>query len=188
MSHTEQMNIRLVVDDEQELYTSFSPEDELDGSVKAYLRSKISANKYNSNLRLTVIPRKPMDEEKFRRAVSYWIKDEKESFSIEEKSTVRMLIGLLIFGSIMILACLSLQKTIDVLQYSLMPILGSLSLSRAASILIIDMPTIRAKRWILGSMEKHNVITFEYDQSFTMAIALFMHLPVYLYFGFLQRK
>lgn len=164
MSHTEQMNIRLVVDDEQELYTSFSPEDELDGSVKAYLRSKIAANKYNSNLRLTVIPRKPMDEEKFRRAVSYWIKDEKESFSIEEKSTVRMLIGLLIFGSIMILACLSLQKTIDVLQYSLMPILGSLSLSRAASILIIDMPTIRAKRWILGSMEKHNVITFEYDQ------------------------
>ena len=127
MSHTEQMNIRLVVDDEQELYTSFSPEDELDGSVKAYLRSKITANKYNSNLRLTVIPRKPMDEEKFRRAVSYWIKDEKESFSIEEKSTVRMLIGLLIFGSIMILACLSLQKTIDVLQYSLMPILGSLS-------------------------------------------------------------
>ena len=69
MSHTEQMNIRLVVDDEQELYTSFSPEDELDGSVKAYLRSKITANKYNSNLRLTVIPRKPMDEEKFRRAV-----------------------------------------------------------------------------------------------------------------------
>ncbi len=76
-----------------------------------------------------------------------------------------MLIGLLIFGSIMIIACLSLQKNIDVLQYSLMPIMGSLALSRAATILIIDMPALSTKRWILDSIEKNNVISFEYDHN-----------------------
>ena len=74
-----------------------------------------------------------------------------------------MLIGTLIFGSVMLLLCLSLEKIIDVLQYSLMPIMGSLALSKSASIIIMDMPLIRAKRWILEGMEKKNVITFEYE-------------------------
>ena len=62
----------------------------------------------------------------------------------------------------MLLLCLTLEKTIDVLQYSLMPIMGSLALSKATGILVIDIPVIHAQRWILNEMNKYNVIKFEY--------------------------
>ena len=112
---------------------------------------------------MTVISQKPIDEERFRAASAYWIRTEKTVFRVQEKNTVRMLFGTLVFGSIMLILCLSLGKNIDVLQYSLMPIMGSLALSKAASILVLDMPIIRAKRWILDGIEQKNFITFKYD-------------------------
>lgn len=69
---------------------------------------------------------------------------------------------MLIFGSIMLVLTLSLQKQIVELKYSLMPIMGTLALNNAVTIIIKDMPDISVKKWILNEMEKHNVITFEY--------------------------
>ena len=74
-----------------------------------------------------------------------------------------MLIGLLAFGSIFLMVSLALQQRFEVLKYSLLPIMGSLALSKATGILLIDMPTIRAQRWMLNELEKKNMITFEYD-------------------------
>ena len=61
----------------------------------------------------------------------------------------------------MIISSLALIDYNDVLRYSLLPIIGSLALSKAAAILVIDMPAFRAQKWILKSMEKNNVISFE---------------------------
>ena len=73
-----------------------------------------------------------------------------------------MLVGLLILGSVFIVLSIALQKQFEVLKYSLLPIMGSLALSKATGTLIIDMPTVRAQRMMISEMEKHNVITFEY--------------------------
>lgn len=146
MSNNDQAQIILVVDDEQSLYSRFSPEDEFSEPVKAYIKSKVADKASNRSTSLTVISREPMDEEKFRSAVSNWIMAEKVSLRINEKTTIRRLIGLLIFGSIMLLLCLSLEKIIDILQYSLMPIMGSLALSRAASILVLEIPSLRTQK------------------------------------------
>ena len=85
MNHAEQQNIRLVVDDEQALYTSFSPEDEFDESVKSYIRSKAASKDQTKSISLTVISKEPMDEERFRAAVSNWIRDERE---LKKKTSV----------------------------------------------------------------------------------------------------
>ena len=74
-----------------------------------------------------------------------------------------MLIGLLVFGSVMIVVSLALVNRFDLLKYSLLPILGSLALSRAVRIMIIEMPVIRAQRWMINEMEKNNMISFKYD-------------------------
>ena len=100
--------------------------------------------------------------EKFREAAANWVSGEKAKFRAKEKNTYFTLIGLLIFGSIMLVLCLSLQKNIYELQYSLMPIMGSLALSKATGILVIDIPVIHAQKWILNEMNKYNVIKFEY--------------------------
>ena len=163
MDDKKQKNIKIIVQDEKTLYTPFSPEPEFNDPVKKYIRSKIVGSENNMNLNLTVISQKPIDEEKFRAAISNWIRDEEIVFRSDEKNTLRMLIGLLVFGSIMLIMSLNLQNHFEVLKYSLLPILGSLSLSRATGILVIDIPTIRAKKWILHGMEKNNMITFEYD-------------------------
>lgn len=160
---TEQKEIRIVVEDEHTLYVPFSPEADFDESLKTYIRSKTTGEKLRQTFVLTVISGKPVDEKRFRSAVSNWIRDERVQFRKEEKETVFRLVGSLLFGSILVVLSIALQQQISVLKYSLLPIMGSLALSSAARILITDMPTVRAKRWMLDDMEKKNVITFEYN-------------------------
>jgi hypothetical protein len=80
MDNAEQKNIRLVVDDEPKLYTPLSPEDEFNEPVKAYIRSKIAGKDDCQSISLTVMSRDLLNEEKFRSAVSNWIRDEKAVF------------------------------------------------------------------------------------------------------------
>ena len=140
MDHAEQQNIRMVVDDEQTLYSTFSPEDEFNESVKSYIRSKAANMDHTKSISLTVIAKEPMDEERFRAAVSSWIRDEKALFRKKQKENVRLLIGSLIFGTILILLSIFIEKQYDVAKYSLLPIMASLALGKAAGILVTDLP------------------------------------------------
>lgn len=160
--HKEQRNIRLVVENEQDLYTTFSPTDEFNDSVKGYIRSKMTSRGFNRYTGLTVISRKHIDEKRFRSAVSNWVRDEKRVLSQNRKETVRLLIGLLLFGSVLVVFNITLQEKYEVARYSLVPIMGSLSLSRATGYLIIDLPIISSKIKTLNTVEKGSVITFEY--------------------------
>ena len=163
MGNAEQTNIKLIVDDEQSLYVSFSPEDEFSDSVKSYIRSKLSDGMHSrQGIDMTVISRKPIDEERFRSAVSNWIRDEKVSFNKREKETRISLIGGLVFGSLLLILSIVMEQRVEVLKYSLLPIMGSLALSKAASVLVVDVPTIRVERWFFTEIEKNSVITFEY--------------------------
>ena len=164
MSIIEKKEIRLVVKDEQSLYTPFSPADELDESVRSYIRSKVAEDKLRQNFHLIVMSQEPVDEERFRTAVSNWIRDEKAACNGDEKETVIRLAGSLVFGTILILLSIELEAQFDVVKYSLMPIMASLALSNAAGILIEKIPMIRATKWILAETEKNNMITFEYGQ------------------------
>ena len=163
MHHVEQMNIILVVEDEKSLYTNFSPAAEFSHDVKDYIKSKIAGEEDNKSVQLTVVSQDPLDEEKFRSAVSNWISDEKKVLRQSEKNTMRLFFGLLVFGSIMILLSSVLVSRFTVLQNTLIPIMGSVSLTRAVRTLIIDVPKVRAQKWILKEMEKNNVVSFEYD-------------------------
>ena len=138
MHHVEQMNIILVVEDEKSLYTNFSPEAEFDHDVKEYIKSKIAGEEDNKRIRLTVVSQEPLDEEKIRSAVSAWISDEKRVLRQSEKNTMRLFFGLLVFGSIMILLSSFLVSRFTVLQNTLIPIMGSVSLTRAVRTLPED--------------------------------------------------
>ena len=162
MDSTEQKNITLIVDDEESLYVPFSPEDEFSESVKSYIRSKLSDGRYREGIGMTVVSRESVNEERFRSAVSNWIRDEKASFRRKERETRIALIGGLIFGSLLLILSIAIEKQVDVLKYSLMPIMGSLALGKAASILAVDVPTIRVQRWFFNEIEEKSVITFEY--------------------------
>ena len=162
MGNTEQTSIRFVVDDEQMLYTTFSPENEFTDAVKKYIRSKIAVKDNRHSISLTVMSRNPLNEERFRSAVSNWIRDEEALFQKEGKELIRMLVGRLALGSILILLSLTLQQKYEVLKYSLIPVMSSLALSKAASILIVELPLNAKYKKILKMMEEKNAITFEY--------------------------
>lgn len=164
MDNTKNNSIKLIVNNEEDLYNHFSPEDEFDDSVKSYITSKIVDKDNVRGISLTVISQNPLDEKRFLSAVECWIADEKAKFHLNQRNTFLTLIGALIFGSIMLLLCLTLEKTIDVLQYSLMPIMGSLALGKAAGILVEDLPLIKAQSMVFKEIEKNNVIVFEYGQ------------------------
>ena len=172
MDITEQKEIRLVVEDEKTLYSSFSPEAEFSEPVKAYIRSRLAAGNYRQRVDMTVISREPIDEERFRTAVSNWIVFEKAAFRKRWRDTLIRLIGSLLFGSVMIIACIAGEKQYAVLKYSLMPVMGSLSLGSAARILIMEMPVIRVERWFFKKIAENSVIRFEYDQKDTDSLQM----------------
>ena len=163
MEQTEQTNITLIVNDEETLYSSFSPEPEFSDRVQMYIRSKAAVEELKQSINLHAISQEPLDEDRFRAAVSSFIRQERALFRKIEKDTIRMFIGLLVVGSIFLVVSLALQQRFEVLKYSLLPIMGSLALSKATGILLIDMPTIKAQRWMLNKLGKKNLITFEYD-------------------------
>ena len=164
-NNKELKNISLVVDNEQDLYTPLNPEAEFNWTVKQYVKSKAADIDDHQNIQLTVIAKVPLDEEIFRSAVSSLINEEKTILAAGWKEAYRMFIGLLCFGTALLLLTLFFEKMVDVLQYSLMPIMSSLALGRAVRILIIEMPIIRAKRRIIDELEKNNVIIFKYDHA-----------------------
>ena len=160
--HNEQQYIRLVVDDEPSLYSTFSPEDEFSDSVKGYIRSKMTVGGFKRYAGLKVISREPIDEDRFRLAITNWVREEKELFKSDRRETLRLMIGMLVFGSLLVVFNIKLQQKYEVARYSLVPIMGSLSLSRATGILIIDLPIISSKIKALNRMEKGSMVTFEY--------------------------
>lgn len=159
--HKEPKNIRIVVEDEEALYTKLSPEDEFNDSVKSYIRAKITGRGFNRYTGLTVISRKPIDEDRFRSAVSNWVRDEEDVFKSDRYEKVCLLIGLLLFGSALVVFGIKLQDKYEVARYSLVPIMGSLSLSRATGILVIDLPLLSSKIKLLKRVENGSMITFE---------------------------
>ena len=162
MNNTEIRNIQIVVDNEQDLYTKFNPQPEFSDAAKTYIRSKTTGIATSRNVNIKVIAYVPIDENRFRSAISNWIQNEREVFDAEKKEILHTLFALLIFGSVLLLGSIYLEKVFDSLRYSLLPIMGSLALSRAAGILILDIPTNNAKKGILNKIEQNNVITFEY--------------------------
>ena len=167
MEQSEQRNVILAVEDEQSLYSKFSPEDEFNEAVKGYIRSKVTGKDSDHSVNLTVRSNEPISEERFRSAVSNWIRDEKAMFRKQERETIRTLIGSLIFGSIMIIISIALQQRYEVLKYSLIPIMGSLALSNAAKILAVELPTNTARKRLFREMETNSKIIFEYGQDQT---------------------
>ena len=163
MDNKEQTKITLVVNDENSLYSPFSPEPEFSDSVQWYIRTKLAGEDVEKSISMNVISHVTLDEDRFRAAASNWIAQERKFFRKKEKETFRMLVGSLIFATVFIILSLALEQRFNLLKYSIIPILGSLALSKAAGIMAFDMPTSRAQRWILDELEKNNVITFQYD-------------------------
>ncbi len=148
------MNIRLLVSDEKTLYMPFNPEAELSENVKKYIKSKAVTAEAGQSFSLNVISQVVLDEERFRAAVSNWIKEEKALYRRKEKETLHTFVAMLIVGSLLFLLSHTLQQQFEVMKYTLLPILGSLALSKAAGILILDIPVARAERWMLDEAEK----------------------------------
>ena len=162
MGNAKQSTVCLVVEDEQKLYTPFSPEVEFSEAVKNYIRAKIASKDPRHSIRLKVMSRDPLDEARFRSAVSNWVLDESAIFQMTRKDLIRLLIERLILGSALIVLSLALEKQFEVLKYTLIPVMSSLALSKAAGILILELPTNAKYKKLLKEMEESSVITFEY--------------------------
>lgn len=158
-------DISLLVNNEKDLYTPLSPESEFRLEVKDYIRRKGACANYNSNFRLRIICSAPINEENFRAAVASWTREEKITFSQESKVTNRLLIGMLVIASVFIILSLYLANYFSVLSYTIVPVLGSVALGRAADIFLSDLPINQAKQRLINEWEKNSIIVFEYPDS-----------------------
>jgi len=154
-------DIKLLVNDEHSLYIPYSPETEFNQGLKNYIKSKIAAAGIKNKVKLTVLSGVSIDEEKFRTASANWIQDERKTLIQENRHTKRLLVGLLVMASLFIIISMILRKNNDVFSYTIIPVLGSVALGRAAGLCIIDLPTNKVKLELIKDIEKNNSIVFE---------------------------
>ena len=157
--------LKMAVKNEEDLYTPLSPESEFNVGVKTYLSSKVALAEFKNNISLTVISSVPLDEERFRAAVAKWIHDERIVFEQASKISNRMLIGMLLVASLFITVSLSLVEHVNVFSYTIIPVLGSVALGKAAGICITEIPINSAKRKLINELEKNSSIIFQYTDS-----------------------
>ena len=157
--------VEIVVNDENDLYTPLSPDNEFEQGVRSYIKSKIALIGYDHNIGLKVISPAPIDEERFRSAVKNWIRDEKISMEQALRESNRIMFGMLVIASVFIILSLVLSKYISVLSYTIIPVLGSVALGRAAGIFITEMPVIKAKQKMADELEMNSPVIFEQSAS-----------------------
>ena len=161
MSEKDIKDIKVVVTDEKSLYIPYSPESEFNEGLKSYIRSKVAELSSGSGIRLIVMSPSAMDEEKFKTAIRNWTRDQKAVFAREDKITSRTLISLLVFASFFIILSMYLSKYDNVFSYTIIPVLGSVALGRAAGMFISELPVSKGKKHYLDIVEKNSTIVFE---------------------------
>ena len=152
--------IKLVINNESDLYNPLNPDTEFSRMVKLYIQAKYAGVRFDDNIKLTIISPEPLDEDRFRAATANWIREERRRFRQEDRITNRMLVGFLVIASIFIILSLFLQKHISVLTYTILPVLGSVSLGRAAGICLTEIPMHNARNKLLDMLEKESIVEF----------------------------
>ncbi len=161
MSEKEVKDIKIVVNDEDSLYVPYSPESEFSDGIKSYIRSKVAEASSGSGIRLIVMSPSAINEEKFKTAITNWIRDQRAVFEREDKITTRTLVSLLVFASLFIILSMYLSKYDNVFSYTIIPVLGSVALGRAAGMFISEMPVSKGKKYYLDMVEKNSTVIFE---------------------------
>lgn len=164
MKPEEKKNIRLIVEDEQSLYTSFSPDSEFNENVKQYIRSKASIVDYRQPIELTVISSSPLDEERFKSAIANWINDETTLFIRQEKQSLQLPRVMFIVGASIIILITLLKQFIEPLTFAVIVIIGTAVLGRGVTNWYEHTLGIKAKRWLLSELKKTNTIVFQNDE------------------------
>ena len=63
---------------------------------------------------------------------------------------------------VLIIVSLALEKHFTLMKYSLIPILASFALGKAAGILVKDLPENGITKAVINTMEHNSMLTFEY--------------------------
>lgn len=161
MSEKEIKDITIIVNDEDALYVPYSPESIFSDGIKSYIRSKAAEANSGNGVRLIVKSPFAMEEEKFRTAVRNWARDERALLNREEKISRHILIAMLIFASVFIILSMYLEKYSNVFSSTIIPVLGSVALGRAAGMCVMDMPVNSAKKRLIKEVEENSTVLFE---------------------------
>lgn len=165
MKKQEVNNIRLIVKDEQDLYTPLSPDDEFSDPVKSYIRSKALNADYKQPVKLTVISSSPLDEEKFRSAAANWVREEKTAFELNAKQSTKLPTAMFIIGGLVVIIVSLLKQHFEPLTYAIILIIGTAVIGKGVTNWYEHVPAIRARRWLTEEVEKKSTIVFEYENS-----------------------
>lgn len=158
-------NIRLLVKDEQSLYSPFSPDAEFSEPVKSYIRSKTLGDDFKQQIKLTVISSAPLDEDRFRTAAANWVKDEKAGFEQDYKRYIHFPRAMFIIGVLIIILVSLLKPYLDPLTHAIILIIGTAVAGKGVVNWYEQVPAIRARKQLTKEIDKTSTIVFEYGDS-----------------------
>ena len=155
-------NIRLLVKDEQSLYSPFSPDAEFSEPVKSYIRSKTFGDDYKQQIKLTVISSSPLDEEKFRSSASKWVEEEKAVFEQNYRRFIHLPRAMFIIGVLIIILVSLLKPYFEPLTHAIILIIGTAVAGKGVVNWYEQVPAIRARKWMTEEINNTSTIVFEY--------------------------
>ena len=148
--------IKIQIENENDLYNTFDPdEDHFTDDVKSYLLHHLDKADIARKITIRFLCAQKISEERIKRASDSWIKEEKEE--LKKKNRENMLHQLWMFGIGVAFLALSivLQPIVNLIWFTILSTIGSLSLWEAASIWIIENPRALKHKKNIEKLEKN---------------------------------
>ena len=157
-------DIRIKINDEDELFNPFNPEDEFSDEVKGFITAQLESLEHPDSITFTFISPVPLDRERVELARIRWNNDLQESIKREKKVNRFKQLWFLTVGAVFIIVDLLLADYFNTIIEVALSTFGAFCLEEVAYIWIVDYPRLRLLKTILRVLAKTETVRYEQPQ------------------------
>ncbi len=152
--------IKLQIDDEKELFSTLNPDEEsfTDG-IKSYILRNLSKADIDHKITIRFFSSRPVSEDRIKKAVDTWIKEEKADLHEKNRDNMRHQFWMFGIGVVFLSLAIFLQPKVNLIWFTILSTIGSLSLWEAANIWIIENPKMLKIKKTIEKLEKNVIIS-----------------------------
>ena len=154
--------IKIQIGEEKDLFNTLNPdEDSFTDDVKAYILRYLDKTDTDHEITIRFLSARPLNEERIKKAADAWIKEVKEELHEQNRENLFHQLWMFGIGVAFISLSIFLQPKVNLVWFTILSTIGSLSIWEAANIWMIENPKMLKKKKTVEKLEKNITISVE---------------------------
>ena len=156
--------VKLKVDNEEQLYNAYDPDKkQLSEDIKGYLISTMSKRKIGDDVEVHIISADTIDQNNINQSFQEWIEEEILGIKKEYKKNLIQQLWMFGIGVVFIALSIVIESYVNVVWFTVLSTIGSFSMWEAASVWIVQNPSLRLRKRIFEKLKNKSKIIIETD-------------------------